>query len=78
MRTPTGRAVSRTVLRRLTRLSPDAVAVARAVAVLGDSSGLAAVGALSELPEAVGASWRPRSSPAERSRRVGASWRPRS
>ena len=37
------RAVSRTVLLRLARLPPDAVPVARAVAVLGDGAGLPAV-----------------------------------
>ena len=46
------RAVSRTVLLRLSRLPEDAVAVARAVAVLGDSSGLPAVAALTGLDEA--------------------------
>jgi DNA-binding CsgD family transcriptional regulator len=45
------RAVSRTVLLRLSRLREDAVAVARAVAVLGDSSALPAVAALSGLGE---------------------------
>ena len=43
------RAVSRTVLVRLARLPPEAVAVARGVAVLGDSADLAAVAALTEL-----------------------------
>ena len=46
------RAVSRTVLLRLSRLPADAVAVARAVAVLGDSSGLPATAALTGLDEA--------------------------
>ena len=46
------RAVSRTVLLRLSRLPEDAVAVARAVAVLGDSSRLHAVAALTGLDEA--------------------------
>jgi DNA-binding CsgD family transcriptional regulator len=46
------RAVSRTVLLRLSRLAADAVAVARAVAMLGDSSGLPAVAALTGLDEA--------------------------
>jgi DNA-binding CsgD family transcriptional regulator/Flp pilus assembly protein TadD len=46
------RAVSRTVLLRLSRLPGDAAAVARAVAVLGDSSGLPAVAALAGLDEA--------------------------
>jgi DNA-binding CsgD family transcriptional regulator len=46
------RAVSRTVLLRLSRLPGDAVAVARAVAVLGDSSRLPAVAALTGLDEA--------------------------
>jgi tetratricopeptide (TPR) repeat protein len=43
--------VSRSVLQRLTRLSPDAVAVARAVAVLGDPPGLAAVAELAGIGE---------------------------
>jgi DNA-binding CsgD family transcriptional regulator len=47
------RAVSRTVLLRLSRLPEEAVAVARAVAVLGDSSGLPAVAALTGLDEAI-------------------------
>ncbi len=47
------RAVSRTVLLRLSRLPADAVAVARAVAVLGESSRLPAVAALTGLEEAV-------------------------
>ncbi len=46
------RAVSRTVLLRLSRLPEDAVAVARAVAVLGESSGLPTVAALTGLDEA--------------------------
>jgi tetratricopeptide (TPR) repeat protein len=46
------RAVSRTVLLRLSRLPADAVSVARAVAVLGDSAGLPAVAALTGLDEA--------------------------
>ena len=45
------RAVSRTVLLRLSRLSPAALAVARAVAVLGDNAELSAVAALAELDE---------------------------
>ena len=45
------RAVSRTVLSRLARGSADAFAVARAVAVLGESAGLQAVAALAELDE---------------------------
>jgi ATP/maltotriose-dependent transcriptional regulator MalT len=45
------RAVSRTVLVRLARLSPDAVSVARAVAVLGESSRLPVVAALTGLDE---------------------------
>ncbi|HEY6761827.1 MAG TPA: BTAD domain-containing putative transcriptional regulator [Baekduia sp.] len=45
------RAVSRSVLQRLTRMSPDAVAVARAVAILGDPPGLAAVAALAGIDE---------------------------
>ena len=46
------RAVSRTVLLRLSRLREEAAAVARAVAVLGESSGLPAVAALTGLDEA--------------------------
>jgi DNA-binding CsgD family transcriptional regulator len=45
------RAVSRTVIVRLARLSPDAIAVARAVAVLAESATLPAVAALSGLDE---------------------------
>ncbi len=45
------RAVSRTVLSRLARGSQDAFAVARAVAVLGESAGLPAVAALAGLDE---------------------------
>ena len=45
------RAVSRTVLLRLARLPDDAVSVARAVAVLGESADLPAVAALAEIPE---------------------------
>lgn len=45
------RAVSRTVLLRLSRLPGEAVAVARTVAVLGDSAGLPAVAALTGLDE---------------------------
>jgi DNA-binding CsgD family transcriptional regulator len=45
------RAVSRTVLLRLAKLSADAVAVARAVAVLGDGGGLPATATLAELDE---------------------------
>jgi DNA-binding CsgD family transcriptional regulator len=45
------RAVSRTVLVRLARLPDAAVAVARAVAVLGESADLPAVAALAEIPE---------------------------
>jgi DNA-binding SARP family transcriptional activator len=41
-----GRAVSRSVLQRLTRMSDAAVAVARAVAILGDPPGPGAVAAL--------------------------------
>jgi DNA-binding CsgD family transcriptional regulator len=43
------RAVSRAVLLRLARLSPDAVSVARSLAVLGDGAELTAVGALAGL-----------------------------
>jgi DNA-binding NarL/FixJ family response regulator len=46
------RAVSRTVLLRLSRLPAEAAAVAHAVAVLGESSGLPAVAALTGLDEA--------------------------
>ena len=46
------RAVSRTVLLRLARLPADAVALARAVAVLGEQSGLPAAAALAEIDEA--------------------------
>ena len=46
------RAVSRTVLLRLSRLPADAVAVARAVALLGDGASLPATAALAELDEA--------------------------
>ncbi|HEV2814787.1 MAG TPA: LuxR C-terminal-related transcriptional regulator, partial [Solirubrobacteraceae bacterium] len=45
------RAVSGTVLRRLGRLPKDALAVARAVAVLGENADLAAVARLAELDE---------------------------
>jgi DNA-binding NarL/FixJ family response regulator len=45
------RAVSRTVLLRLARLPDEAVSVARAVAVLGESADLPAVAALAEVPE---------------------------
>ncbi len=46
------RAVSRSVLLRLARLQADAVTVAQAVAVLGDSAGLPVTAALSGLDEA--------------------------
>ncbi|MEA2480642.1 MAG: hypothetical protein QOJ07_2564 [Thermoleophilaceae bacterium] len=46
------RAVGRSVLLRLARLPGDAVAVARAVAVLGESAELPAIAALSDLEEA--------------------------
>jgi DNA-binding CsgD family transcriptional regulator len=46
------RAISRSVLLRLGRLHGDAVAVARAVAVLGDGAGLPATAALSGVDEA--------------------------
>jgi DNA-binding CsgD family transcriptional regulator len=45
------RAVSRTVLLRLSRLPVDAVAVARAVALLGDGASLPATAALADLDE---------------------------
>ena len=64
------RAVSRTVLLRLARLPDEAVSVARAVAVLGESADLPAVAALAELDEqqvadASGGA-RPRGDPAAR------------
>ena len=46
------RAASRSVLLRLARLPQDAVAVARAAALLGDGTDLSAVAALAELDEA--------------------------
>ncbi len=46
------RAVSRTVIMRLARLSQDAIAVARAVAVLAESASLPAVAALTGIDEA--------------------------
>jgi DNA-binding SARP family transcriptional activator len=49
------RAVARTVLRRLTRLPSPTVAVARAVAVLGEHAGLPAIAALAGTEEAVAA-----------------------
>ena len=53
------RAVSRTVLLRLTRLPPEAAAVARAIAVLGDGAALPAVAALAGVEVAqVGAATR--------------------
>ena len=45
------RAVSRTVLLRLARLPAEAVALARAVAVLGEQSGLPAAAALAQIDE---------------------------
>ena len=45
------RAVSRSVLHRLARLSADAVAVARAIAVLGDGAGLPETAVLAGLDE---------------------------
>jgi DNA-binding CsgD family transcriptional regulator len=45
------RAVSRSVLLRLSRLPPDAVEVARAVALLGDGASLPATAALADLDE---------------------------
>lgn len=45
------RAVSRTVLLRLSRLPADAVAVARAIALLGDGASLPATAALAKLDE---------------------------
>jgi len=45
------RAVSRTVLLRLARLPADAVAVARAVALLGDGASLPAIAALADIDE---------------------------
>jgi DNA-binding SARP family transcriptional activator/tetratricopeptide (TPR) repeat protein len=49
------RAVARTVQRRLGRLGPSEVAVARAVAVLGEQPGLPAIAALAEVDEATAA-----------------------
>ncbi|HEX8103956.1 MAG TPA: AAA family ATPase, partial [Solirubrobacteraceae bacterium] len=49
------RAVSRTIGLRLARMSADAVAAARAVAVLGERAELPAVAALARLPEDVAA-----------------------
>jgi DNA-binding CsgD family transcriptional regulator len=49
------RAVSRTVILRLARLSPEAQQVARAVAILGEGAALHATAALAELEEAVAA-----------------------
>ncbi len=46
------RAVSRTVLLRLARLPPEAVALARAVAILGEQTGLPAVAAFAQIDEA--------------------------
>ncbi|MGE3138230.1 MAG: AAA family ATPase [Thermoleophilia bacterium] len=46
------RAASRTVLARLRRLPPDAAAVARALAVLGDGAGLPVLAALAGMDEA--------------------------
>jgi DNA-binding CsgD family transcriptional regulator len=45
------RAIARTVLLRLGRLPPDAVAVARAIAVLGDGASLPATASLANLAE---------------------------
>jgi DNA-binding NarL/FixJ family response regulator len=45
------RAISRSVLVRLARLGPDAIAVARAVAVLGDDADVGVVAALAELDD---------------------------
>jgi AAA ATPase domain len=45
------RTLSRMVLLRLSRLAPDAVAVARAIAVLGDGASLPATAGLAELDE---------------------------
>lgn len=45
------RAVARTVLLRLARLPADTVAVARAVAVLGENPALPAIAALADIPE---------------------------
>jgi DNA-binding SARP family transcriptional activator len=49
------RAVARTVLVRLSRLSPATIAVARAVAVLGEQPGLPAIARLAEVDEATAA-----------------------
>ena len=51
IRTTGPRAVSRSVLLRLERLPPQAVAVARAIAVLGDGANLPATAALANLDE---------------------------
>jgi DNA-binding SARP family transcriptional activator/DNA-binding CsgD family transcriptional regulator/tetratricopeptide (TPR) repeat protein len=45
------RAVSALVMLRLRRMPPEATAVARAIAVLGDAAGLPTVAALARLPE---------------------------
>ena len=45
------RAVSRTVLLRLSRLSADAIAVARAVSVLGDGAAMPTIAAVAQLDE---------------------------
>jgi hypothetical protein len=49
------RAASRSVLIRLARLSPTAIAVARAAAVLGDGADLTAIAALADVDEAAAA-----------------------
>ena len=49
------RAVSRTVLLRLARLSPDAIATAHAMAILGDHADVATVAALAGIDEAAAA-----------------------
>jgi DNA-binding CsgD family transcriptional regulator len=50
------RAASRSVLLRLARLAPEAIAVARAAAVLCDSADVCRIAALTGLPETVAAS----------------------
>ena len=73
------RAVSRTVLLRLARLSADAIAVARAVAVLGESATLPTVAALDRARARRAWPTRPARSrgrdPAPRARRSGSSTR---
>ena len=60
-------AVARTVLVRLARQPPEALAVARAVAVLGEGASLAAVAALAEVDEEAVAARGRRARPGRRS-----------